>query len=217
LGAVGRGRAGLLALIGAALVVIAGSSTASNSDRDATHALFFGDSLINGTGSAPEGPWEVRTAARELGWQATVDAWGGTGYTTGGARGKPYLHRFQHDGKLRTPYDVIVLEGGTNDARHGSLQQLERRSLEVIDYVHRRQPWARIVLVGGYAPAGVDLDRYRQADVILREVAAQRHLQYVSQLHYSDRVGGFLSRDRYHPSKTGYRAMGQDLADAIRG
>jgi lysophospholipase L1-like esterase len=214
---VGRGRAGLLALVSAALLVVAGSSTASNSDQDATRALFFGDSLINGTGASPKGPWEVRTAAKQLGWQATVDAWGGTGYTTGGSKGKPYLYRFQHDGKLRTPYDVIVLEGGTNDARHGSLSQLEEKALEVVDYLHRRQPWARIVLVGGYAPSGVDLERYRRADVVLREVAAQRHLQYVSQLHYSDRTRAFLSRDRYHPSTSGYRTMGRDLATALRG
>ena len=97
----GRGRAALALLLGAVLLLLAGPSTASRTDTDATRALFFGDSLFTGTGARPAGPWEVRTAARALGWQATVDSFGGTGYTTGGSRGKPYLHRLQHDGALR--------------------------------------------------------------------------------------------------------------------
>jgi lysophospholipase L1-like esterase len=214
----GKGRAAALLLLGVLLVLVARPAPASSERSPGmTRALFFGDSLINGTGSSPAGPWEVRTAARELGWQATVDGFGGTGYTTGGKRGKPYLTRLAKDGALHVPYDVIVLEGGTNDARHGSLSKLRAKALQVVDYVHARQPWARIVMVGGFAPYGIDQTRYVQMDAVLAEVASLRKVQYVSQLHYGTLATGFLSADDYHPGNAGYHQMGHDLAVALGG
>jgi lysophospholipase L1-like esterase len=215
-----RGRAALLAAVLCALALLSGSGTASGSSHPRVKALFFGDSLIAGTGATPRRPVEVRTASELLSWEPVVDGFGGTGYTTGGRHGRPYLDRLRHDGYLHTPYDVIVLEGGTNDAHHGSLTKLRKAMLDTIDYVHARQPWARLVIVSGYVPAGVDPVRYAQVDVIASEVAAARHLVYVSQYHYSTNATDFLSPDAYHPSDVGYRLMGRDLAaslDLLRG
>ena len=214
-GGMRRGTALLLGLSAAVAMLIGSGSAASGGPR--TKALFFGDSLINGTGSHPARPLEVRRAAASLGWEAVVDGRGGTGYTTGGQHGKRYLDRLQHDGFLHTPYDVIVLEGGTNDARHGDLARLRAKALQVIDYVHHRQPWAHLVMVGGYAPHGVDLTRYVEADVILQQVAAERHLTYVSQLHYSGVAeASFYASDHYHPSNAGYAVLARDLAAALK-
>lgn len=210
----GRRRNAVLAAVLLALGLITGSGSAGS---QAPAALFFGDSLFTGTGAIPQVPVQPRTAAALLGWRAVVDSYGGTGYTTGGRKGKPYLQRFRSDGFLRTQYDVIVLEGGTNDAHHGSLAKLHGSALRTVDYLRARQPHARIVLVGAFAPAGVDLTRYATVDRVLAGVARERGLEYVSQLHYSqvtDRA--FLARDAYHPSTAGYTRMGRDLAAALR-
>lgn len=212
-----RRRWAAFVLLVLSLALLNGTGSADGPAGPKVKALFFGDSLIVGTGALPVRPVQVHTAASRLEWIAVVDGFGGTGYTTGASRGKPYLERLRTDGYLHTPYDVIVLEGGTNDAHHGSLTSLRASALRTVDYVQQRQPWARIVLVGGYAPSGVPLERYQRADSILAGVAASRGLRYVSQLHYSQLTdSAFLSPDRLHPSTAGYRLMGADLARALR-
>lgn len=198
------------------LALLAGPGQPSHASN-ATRALFFGDSLFAGNGAVPRRPVQVETANSQLGWQAELDSFGGTGYTTGGKHGRTYGERLRHDGFLRRHYDVIVLEGGTNDAHHGSLARLHDCALAVVDYVHERQPRARIVVVGGFAPAGEPTRRYVEADRILSEVAAERGLTYISQLGYGARAGrGFYSPDDLHPTAVGYREMGRDLARALR-
>jgi lysophospholipase L1-like esterase len=179
-------------------------------------ALFFGDSLVNGTGAVPRRPVEVREVADRLGWHAYVDAYGGTGYTTGGAHGRTYLQRLRRDHAMGRHYDVVVLEGGTNDARHGSLTHLRAAAVTTVTWVRARQPHARIVMVGGYAPPGIDVTRYAAADAILAGVAQQLGVQYVSQLAFSTTdEPGFLAADRFHPSDHGYDLMGRQLAEAL--
>lgn len=208
----------MLCAVLVALGLLSGAGSAGGPGHSRVKALFFGDSLIAGTGAVPRRPVQVRTATDRLGWEGFVDARGGTGYTTGGTHGRPYLDRLRRDGFLTTQYDVVVLEGGTNDAGHGSLTQLRAAALRTVDFVRRRQRHARIVMVGAYAPAGIALDRYARADAILAGVAAERGLQYVSQLPYSQVADpGFLSADHYHPSDAGYAVMGRDLATALRG
>jgi lysophospholipase L1-like esterase len=159
---------------------------------------------------------QVQTANALMGSLGELDTFGGTGYTTGGPSGRPYLWRLQHDGELRHRFDLIVLEGGTNDAHHGSLGELAGNARKVLDYIGERQPRARIVMVGGFAHRGSPPGaRYVEMDRILAGVAAERGLTYVSQLGYATRGGGFYSRDGLHPSSRGYAQMGRDLAAAL--
>ena len=196
----------------AAVFVVALSLLSPSSAGAKTTALFFGDSLFAGTGTSPKRPVQVTDTAKRLGWRPTVDAFGGTGWTTGGKRGKPYLDRLQHDGKLDRTYDVIVLEGGTNDALYGDPERIPEAVAEVVQLVQHRQPQARIVLVGGFAPAGHDSPRFAQTDHLLASTAAHLGLQYVSQLRYHQLSGSFLSKDHFHPGRAGYRLMAADLA-----
>lgn len=207
-------RGGLLLAATALTAALTGPGTAS---QPGPRVLFFGDSLFVGTGSSA-GPVEPRTTARLLGWHAVVDAVGGTGFTTGGRHGKPYLSRLQHDGYLRGRFATVVVEGGTNDAHHGDLTLVHDRALAVLDLVRTAQPTARVVLVGAFVAHGVPRrDRYVEVDQILAAVAAERGLTYVSQLHYADlTASGFLARDHFHPSTAGYQLMGRDLAAALR-
>ncbi len=206
-----------LAALALSLGLLSGTGTAGGHRLQGPHVLFFGDSLIAGNGALPRRPVEVTTVADRMGWVPYVDAFGGTGYTTGGKHGRPYDDRLLHDHFLSRSYDLVVLEGGTNDAHHGRLSQLRSQALRTLDLIRAREPRARVVMVGAFAPAGVDLTRYAETDAILAGVAHDRGLQYVSQLHFSSVTDrGFLSRDHFHPSDAGYAQMGTALAAAIK-
>lgn len=204
----------LTALVGG-LALQQQRSEASSGPR----ALFFGDSLFAGTGTHPKRPVEATDTARLMHWRPTVDAFGGTGYTTPGhnPKGRTYLYRLQHDGYLgKHRYDVILLEGGTNDALYGDLTQLAERTRELVGYVHAEQPQAHLVLVGGYTPYGHDSARFRQMDQTLRSTATELGLPYLSQYRYVSLRSGFLAKDSFHPGRSGYRRMAADLARGLR-
>ena len=198
------------------VALLPGSGTAGGARSGEPRALFVGDSLFVGVGATPKRPVQVRTVADLMGWRPVVDAVSGTGYTTGGRNGKPYLERLRSDRSLRHRYAAVVLEGGTNDAHHGDLAALHDRALATVDLVRRSQPTARIVLVGAFVGSGVaHHDRYVTVDRVLEQVASERGLTYVSQLHWSDDPS-ILSADRFHPDDAGYALMGQEIARALR-
>ena len=215
MGGISTGRAVLVALA-LTVALLPGSGTAGGARTGEPRALFVGDSLFVGVGASPKRPVQARTVADLMGWKPFVDARSGTGYTTGGRNGKPYGERLRTDGYLRHRYDVVVLEGGTNDAHHGDLAALHDKALATVDLVRRSQPTARIVLVGAFVGAGVPhYERYVTVDRVLAEVASERGLTYVSQLHWSQ-VPSILSADRFHPDDAGYALMGKEIARALR-
>ena len=206
--------AGLLALGLCTLPAAAGPSVAGPSE---VSAYFFGDSLMAGTGASPQRPVMARVAAAQLGWDVEVDAWGGTGYTTSG-RSPGYLERLRRPGALSGSYDVVLLEGGTNDARNAHHPELVRAAVgAVVDEVRRRKPQAAIVLMGAYdppPPGRVD-PRRSVVDAIVAAVAAERGLPFFSPLSgrwTADQTSGFLHADRLHPTARGYGVMGSRLA-----
>ena len=206
-------------LIVSAFALPAATSHANAPASGRVRALFFGDSLMHGTGSHPGRPIMARVVARQLGWNITVDAVGGTGYTTGGARGKPYLERLSRKGVLSTPYDVVLIEGGTNDkaADPGTMRE---RTTETVRYVRSRLPTAKIVLMGAYNPPGRRYDARRVTiDAVIRAVAIEQSLPYFSPIsgHWTKgQSGRFLCSDGLHPSTYGYGVMGAHLVRALR-
>ena len=198
------------------LVSVLPGSDRSEAVSSPPQVLFFGDSLIAGYGNGPRRPVQVLEASRLLGWAPTIDAKSGSGFTTGGRSGRPYPERLRNSRLLDRRFDVVVLEGGTNDAHHGSLERLHDSALLAIDLVRRRQPAARLVLLGAFTPAGPPPPRYLAVDRILREVAQSRSVEYVSQAHYGASAGpGFYSADGWHPTAIGYGLMARDLARAL--
>lgn len=207
------------ALLASALALPAATSNANAPHRGTVRALFFGDSLMNGTGSHPTRPVMARVVARQLGWDITVDAFGGTGYTTGHKRGKPYLQRLAAPGVLATPYDVVLLEGGTND-KNADPATMHTRTTEVVRYVRSRLPTAQIVLMGAYNPMGRKYDARRVTiDAVIRTVAVEQSLPYFSPISGRWTKGQgprFLCSDGLHPSTYGYGVMGAKLVAALR-
>jgi lysophospholipase L1-like esterase len=210
--------AGVLLL---AIVALPAASSDARAPQGPGHvrALFFGDSLMNGTGTHPTRPVMARVAARVLGWDVTVDGFGGTGYTTGGGRGRPYRDRLAKPGLLSTPYDVVLVEGGTND-KAADLATMHARATETVQYLRSRLPTATIVLMGPFNPPGRRYDARRVSiDAVLQTVAVEQSLPYVSPIgrHWTKGQGArFLCADGLHPSAYGYGLMGDRLAAALR-
>ena len=207
-------------LLAALLLAVLGADAGPPPLRDATvRAYFFGDSLMAGTGASPRRPVMAQVAADRLGWHVDVDAWGGTGYTTTG-RSPGYLDRLRRPGALPGRYDVVLLEGGTNDARVGSSPSHVRAAVrEVVAEVQRRQPTAAIVLMGAYDPPGVVDLRRGVADAAVAQVADELGLPFFSPLsagwHAGQPVERFLDDDGLHPDEWGYGVMGERLAEAL--
>ena len=209
----------------AALVVSAFALPAATSHANAPHrghvrALFFGDSLMRGTGSHPTRPIMARVAARQLGWDITVDAFGGTGYTTGATRGQPYLERLSRKGVLSTPYDVVLIEGGTND-KAADPATMRARTTATVEYVRSRLPTAKIVLMGAYNPPTQRKYDARRVtmDAVIRSVAVEQSLPFFSPIsgHWTKGQGArFLCADGLHPSTYGYGVMAAHLVAALR-
>ena len=186
----------------------------------AVSAYFFGDSLMAGTGAAPRRPVMARVAAAQLGWDVEVDAWGGTGYTTTG-ESPGYLDRLSRPGAMTGEYDVVLLEGGTNDARVRSTPaQVQAAVRDVVALVQERQPHARVVLMGAYDPPPPGrVDPHRTVvDDALRGVADELGLPFFSPVSGGWTQGqspSFLHADRLHPSAHGYGVMGTRLAQDL--
>lgn len=210
----------LVALLGLGLVGLPASAAPPEPVRSSVQAYFFGDSLMSGTGSSPRRPVMARVAAAQLGWEVEVDAWGGTGYTTTG-ESPGYLDRLRRPGALTGQYDVVLLEGGTNDARVGSTPQQVRTAVrEVVAHVRERQPQAQVVLMGAYdpPPPGRSDPHRTVVDDAIEEVAGELGLPFFSPLSNGWTVGqppSFLHPDRLHPNAYGYGVMGTRLAASL--
>ena len=207
----------VLVLAGLGLSCLPASAGPVEAQPGAVSAYFFGDSLMAGTGSSPKRPVMARIAAARLGWDVEVDGWGGTGYTTSGDR-PPYLDRLRRPGAMRGQYDVVLVEGGTNDARSAADPGAMRDAVEdVVEEVRRRQPRAQIVLMGAYdppPPGAVDVRR-AVVDQVIEDVAEDEGLPFFSPLSGGwalDQPPSFLHPDRLHPTARGYGVMGARLA-----
>ena len=210
----------VVALLLSLLVLPAATSDATAPPAPGTvRALFFGDSLMNGTGARPRRPVMARVAARALGWDITVDAWGGTGFTTGGRTGRPYLERLAEPGVLAQPYDVVLLEGGTND-READLATMHARTTETVRYVRQRLPEAEVVLMGAFNPNGRRYDARRNAiDRVIEQVAQEQGTPFFSPISggWTHGQGArFLCPDGLHPSTYGYGVMGAKLVESLK-
>jgi lysophospholipase L1-like esterase len=209
----------LVLLLSLFVLPAAASNATAPSGPHTVRALFFGDSIMNGTGARPTRPVMARVAARALGWDVTVDAFGGTGYTTGGSRGRPYLERLSTPGVLNPSYDVILLEGGTND-RKADLATMHARTTETVEYVRSRLPKAKIVLMGAFNPRSKRYDARRNAiDGVIKTVAQEQQVPFFSPISGAWTKGQgarFLCPDGLHPSTYGYGVMGARLTTALR-
>jgi acyl-CoA thioesterase I len=197
---------------GAAETLAAVAPSASTSLRVPV-VLFFGTSLTAGLGLEPDQAFpaliEKRAAAEGLAIKA-VNA-GLSGETTAGAARRI-------DWVLRTPVDLVVIEGGANDALRGLSPSAARVNLErVIAVVRQKQPAAKIVLVQMEAPPNLGPAYARSFRTIYSDIAKKEGIPLLPFL--LDGVAGIprLNQpDGLHPNLAGERIVADNLWRALK-
>jgi acyl-CoA thioesterase-1 len=175
--------------------------------------LFFGTSLTAGLGLDPEQAFpsliEKRAAAEGLPIKSVNG--GLSGETTAGA-----ARRIEW--VLRTPADMVVIEGGANDALRGLSPDAARANLEqVIATIRQKQPRAKIVLIQMEAPPNYGATYTRSFRTIYADIARKENVALVPFL--LDGVAG-ISRlnqaDGVHPNIAGERIVADNLWKSLK-
>lgn len=128
----------------------------------APRALIVGDSFTEGYGaSTAEATW-ASIAVGTLGWRATIDGVGGTGFTkrsaTDGTQGVGFRDRLLRHADAGVDYDVVVLQGGLNDWQASAAQESAAVRLAVRT-VQDAWPDAVVVVFGPAEPLGDGVER----------------------------------------------------------
>ncbi|HEX9084017.1 MAG TPA: arylesterase [Gemmatimonadaceae bacterium] len=193
-----------------------GSATAVDSNAVSIRSpvvLFFGTSLTAGLGLDPEQayPTLIEKKALAEGVPIKVVNAGLSGETTAGA-----VRRI--DWVLRTPVDLVVIEGGANDALRGLAPEDARANLEqLIAAVRAKQPQAKIALVQMEAPPNYGVSYTRSFHAIYPEVAKKDNVTLLPFL--LDGVAGIprLNQpDGVHPNVTGERIVADNVWKALK-
>jgi acyl-CoA thioesterase-1 len=175
--------------------------------------LFFGTSLTAGLGLDPEQAFpsliEKKAAAEGLPIKAVNG--GLSGETTAGAARRI-------DWVLRTPADLVVIEGGANDALRGLSPDAARTNLEqVIAAIRQKQPRAKIVLIQMEAPPNYGATYTQSFRAIYADVARKENVPLLPFL--LDGVAG-ISRlnqaDGVHPNVAGERIVADNLWKSLK-
>jgi acyl-CoA thioesterase-1 len=170
--------------------------------------LFFGTSLTAGYGLDPEQafPSLIEKKAQADGLPIKAVNGGLSGETTAGAARRI-------DWVLRTPADLVVVEGGANDALRGLSPDAARANLEqVIATIRQKQPRAKIVLIQMEAPPNYGVTYTRSFRTIYADIARKENVPLLPFL--LDGVAG-ISRlnqaDGVHPNLAGERIVADNL------
>jgi acyl-CoA thioesterase I len=194
----------------------AGSAPASDSVAKSIRTpvvLFFGTSLTAGLGLDPEQafPSLIEQKAQTEGVPIKVVNAGLSGETTAGA-----VRRI--DWVLRTPVDLVVIEGGANDALRGLSPEQARANLEtLIAAVKAKQPRAKIALIQMEAPPNYGVSYTGSFRAIYPEVAKKENVSLLPFL--LDGVAGIprLNQpDGVHPNLTGERMVADNVWKGLK-
>ena len=175
--------------------------------------LFFGTSLTAGYGLSPEQafPALIERKAETDGVPITVVNAGLSGETTAGAARRI-------DWVLRTPVDLVVIEGGANDALRGLSPDAARGNLErVIELVKQKQPAAKIVLIQMEAPPNLGAAYTQSFRTIYADVAKREGIPLLPFLLSG--VAGIPrlnQADGIHPNVAGERIVADNLWRALK-
>ena len=115
---------------------------------EGAEVLILGDSYTQGFGSDDEtAEGYAYVLAESMGWDATVDGVGGSGFTWGDANSYP--SRIPTHAALSP--DLVILQGGQNDFRAEPVE-LRGAVTESINLVESLWPDAQILIIGPAAP-----------------------------------------------------------------
>jgi acyl-CoA thioesterase-1 len=175
--------------------------------------LFFGTSLTAGLGLDPQQafPALIEQKAAAEGLPITAVNAGLSGETTAGAARRI-------DWVLRTPADLVVIEGGANDALRGLSPDAARVNLEqVIAAIRKKQPAAKIVLLQMEAPPNYGTPYTRSFHAIYPEIARKENIPLAP--FFLNGVAGiprYNQADGVHPNIVGERLVADNVWKALK-
>lgn len=183
-------------------------------------AVYFGDSYFVGDFNyTNKSNTMARLSGKRLGYaQIRVRGGGGTGFVEDNPEFNlpPYLQQLRGGALNASNPDLVVIEGGSNDARARAPKWKVRRNAGlVLNFAREKHPGAMLVMVG---PLDVDGD-YTETTPIhkaIRKAAVDQGVPYIDIRrwlagHYDDLVGA----DRIHPTAEGHRFLGRKLSRAL--
>jgi acyl-CoA thioesterase-1 len=175
--------------------------------------LFFGTSLTAGLGLEPDQafPALIEKKAAAEGMPITAVNAGLSGETTAGAARRI-------DWVLRSPADLVVIEGGANDALRGLSPEAARSNLEqVISAIRKKQPAAKIVLLQMEAPPNYGVPYTRSFHAIYPDIAKKENIPLAP--FFLDGVAGiprYNQADGVHPNVAGERLVADNVWKALK-
>jgi acyl-CoA thioesterase-1 len=175
--------------------------------------LFFGTSLTAGLGLEPDQafPALIEKKAAAEGMPITAVNAGLSGETTAGAARRI-------DWVLRTPANLVVIEGGANDALRGLSPDAARSNLEqVIAAIRTKQPAAKIVLLQMEAPPNYGVPYTRSFHAIYPDIAKKESIPLAP--FFLDGVAGvprYNQADGVHPNVAGERLVADNVWKALK-
>lgn len=183
-------------------------SAAATATEESPSVLFVGTSLTAGYGLPTEESFPARIQEKidSVGLGFRVVNAGVSGETSAGAlRRTPWL--------LRQPFEVLVLETGSNDMLRGADLDSTRANIEsIVERVRRDRPEATIILVGMMAPPNLGAEYTAHFAAIFTELADRYELPLVPFL--LDGVGGVPEMnlaDGIHPNAEGQRLVADNV------
>ena len=189
-----------------------GATQISETERKPV-VLFFGTSLTAGLGLAPDQafPALIEKKAAAEGMPITAVNAGLSGETTAGAARRI-------DWVLRTPADLVVIEGGANDALRGLSPDAARSNLEqVIDAIRKKQPAAKILLLQMEAPPNYGVTYTRSFHAIYPGIAKKESIPLAP--FFLDGVAGiprYNQADGVHPNVAGEQLVADNVWKALK-
>jgi acyl-CoA thioesterase-1 len=175
--------------------------------------VFFGTSLTAGYGLEPDQafPALIEKKAAADGLPIKVVNAGLSGETTAGAARRI-------DWVLRTPADLVVIEGGANDALRGLSPEAARANLEqVIAAVRKKLPLAKIALIQMEAPPNLGSVYTRSFRTIYADIARKEGIPLLPFL-LTDVAGipRLNQPDGIHPNLIGERIVADNMWRALK-
>jgi acyl-CoA thioesterase-1 len=189
------------------------AALASTASAGKPVVLFFGTSLTAGLGLEPQQafPALIEQKAAAEGLLITAVNAGLSGETTAGAARRI-------DWVLRTPADLVVIEGGANDALRGLSPDAARANLEqVIAIIRKKQPAAKIVLLQMEAPPNYGTPYTRSFHAIYPEIAKKENIPLAP--FFLNGVAGvprYNQADGVHPNVVGEKLVADNVWKALK-
>ena len=181
-------------------------------------AVYFGDSyFVSDFNYTDKSNTMARLSGKRLGYaKIRVRGGGGTGFVQANPDYDlpPYLQQIRAGALNARSPDLVVIEGGSNDAREPKWK-VRRNAGLVLDLARDKHPQAMLVMVG---PLDVDGNYAENTPIhkAIRKAATDRGVPYIDIRrwlagHYDDMVGP----DRVHPTAEGHKLLGRKLARAL--